>query len=311
MYHNFIGIDVGKNELYVAVHGGDKAKPYSNNKSGFTKITKELKEHLKDALVVLENTGGYEAELIIYLQSKGLNVDRADNVKVKNFIRSTGKLGKSDSIDAEGIARYAKERHEELNLYIQMDANSKKLLEASSRRDELKQSLVQEKNRLKSPENKSMKRSHEAFIEFLNKEIEEIEKIQGKLILLDTKLKAKIDLLVSEVAGIGEITAIGLLSRLPELGTMNRRQVASLAGVAPHPNESGQKIGYRCTRGGREDVKRLLFMAAMSAARSKSVLGEFYKRLIAAGKKPMVAITALMRKIVVIANAKIKGMAIA
>jgi transposase len=260
---------------------------------------------------VLENTGGYEAELIIYLQSKGLNVHRADNVKVKNFIRSTGKLGKSDSIDAEGIARYAKERHMELGLHIQMDANSKKLLEASSRRDELKQSLVQEKNRLKSPENKSMKESNEAFINFLELEIAKIEKIQYRLISLDVKLKAKVELLVAEISGVGEITAIGLLSKLPELGTMNRRQVASLAGVAPHPNESGQKIGYRCTRGGREDVKRLLFMAAMSAARSKSILGEFYKRLIAAGKKPMVAITALMRKIVVIANAKIKSMAIA
>ena len=311
MYHNFIGIDVGKNELYVAVHGGDKAKPYSNNKSGFLKITKELKEYLKDALIVLENTGGYEAELIIYLQLKGLNVHRADTRKVKNFIRSTGRLGKSDSIDAEGIARYAKERHEELNLYIQMDANSKKLLEASSRRDELISTRVQEKNRLKSPENKSMNESHNALIKFLDNEIKKIDILQRELISKDNALKAKIGLLVAEIDGVGEVTAIQLISKLPELGTLNRKEIASLAGVAPHPNESGQKIGYRSTRGGREAVKRVLFMAAMTASRSKGVLGQFYKRLIDAKKRPMVAITALMRKIVISANAKLKELAIA
>ena len=311
MYHNFIGIDVGKNELYVAVYGGGKPVSYTNNKSGFAKITKELKDKLQDALIVLENTGGYESELIVYLQSKGLNVHRADPRKVKNFIRSTGKLCKSDAIDAAGIARYAKERYEELALYIQMDESSKKLLEASSRREELIRTRVQEKNRLKSPENKSMNASHKAHIKFLDKEIEKINKLQSKLVAENKMLKDKIKLLIDEIDGIGQVAAIQLLSKLPELGTLNRREIASLAGVAPHPNESGNKIGYRNTRGGREAVKRILFMAAMTASRTKGVLGQFYKRLIDDNKRPMVALVAVMRKIVIMANAKLKGLVIA
>ena len=311
MYHNFIGIDVGKNELYVAIYGGGKPVPYTNNKSGFAKLTKELKDSLKDALIVLENTGGYEAELIVYLQSKSLNVHRADTRKVKNFIRSTGKLCKSDPIDAAGIARYAKERHEELALYIQMDASSKKLLEASSRRDELIRARVQEKNRLKSPENKSMNDSHSAHIKFLDKEIKKIDAIQNKLVAENKTLKSKIKLLVDEIDGVGQVTAIQLLSKLPELGTLNRREIASLAGVAPHPNESGNKVGYRNTRGGRQAVRRILFMAAMTASRSKGVLGQFYKRLIDDKKRPMVALVAVMRKIVIMANAKLKGLVVA
>lgn len=108
------------------------------------------------------------------------------------------------------------------------------------------------------------------------------------------------------VPGIGFVTAIQLLALIPEIGQLNRKQIASLAGVAPHPYESGLTIGYRFTRGGRPDVKNVLFMAAMTAARSHSPLGEFYQRLVANGKKKMVALTALMRKIIVIANARVR-----
>lgn len=170
---------------------------------------------------------------------------------------------------------------------------------------------MQEKNRLKAPNNENLRASHQVFIDFIVTEISKIELIQKKLIAANAALSAKIDLLIKEVDGIGEVTAINLLNTLPELGTLNRRQIASLAGVAPHPYESGKKIGYRSVRGGREAVKTILFMSAMTASRTKGKLGDFYRGLIARGKKPMVALTALMRKIVVIANAKIKGLAIA
>jgi transposase len=117
-------------------------------------------------------------------------------------------------------------------------------------------------------------------------------------------------LLKAEVVGVGESTAIELLSIFPELDTLNRRQVASLAGVAPHPNESGKKVGYRMTCGGRDNIKPILFMAAMAAAKSKSKLGEFYKRLITNGKKRIVALVALMRKIIITVNAKLKSLAV-
>ena len=308
MFHKFIGIDIGKQDFYLAIHGNSQVTKYNNTVDGFKKMKKALDTELKNSLVVLENTGGYEAELVKYLLSMEIKVHRADTRKVKSFIRSTGRLGKSDTIDALGLARYAKERHEELDLYIEMSANAKKLLLATNRRFELKAMLVQEKNRLKAPDNHEMKSSHEKHIEFLNAEIKSIEKTQQELISYDHELKSKVELLEKEIDGVGNITAINLLSTLPELGMLNRRQAASLAGVAPHPYESGKKIGYRSTRGGRESVKRILFMSAMTATRSKGALGQFYRNLIARGKKPMVAITALMRKIVIIANAKIKDM---
>lgn len=310
MYHNFIGVDIGKFELYVAIYGDSRVIKYANDKTGFNQMIRDFKSQLKESLVVLETTGGYEASLIDYLLSKNISVHRADTRKVKSFIRSTGRLGKSDKIDASGLARYAKERHHELNLYQKIDDNKKTLLQATNRRRELKQMLVQEKNRLKSPDNMNMKNSHQTLIEFINLEISKIEKLQKELVNMDKELKAKVELLTKEIDGVGEVTATNLLSVLPELGSLNRRQVASLSGVAPHPYESGKKIGYRTTRGGREIIKNILFMAAMSASRSKGRLGEFYRKLIARGKKPMVAITALMRKIVVIANAKIKALTV-
>lgn len=308
MYHSFIGIDIGKKDFYLALHGESNVTPYPNNKKGFALMVKRLKAQLPDSLVVLENTGGYEAKLISYLLARDIKVHRADTRKVKHFIRSTGRLGKSDNIDALGLARYAKERHHELDLYQELEENAKKLLMATNRREELKQILVQEKNRLKAPDNEHVKDSHITLIHFLEQEISKVEQVQKSLIALDKELQNKVNLLKDEIDGVGEVTAINLISTLPELGTLNRRKIASLAGTAPHPYESGNKIGYRNVRGGRGNVKRILFMAALTASRSKGKLGQFYKRLIANGKKPMVAMTALMRKIVVIANAKIKDM---
>jgi transposase len=308
VYHKFIGIDIGKYDFYVAIYDNNKATKYCNSSAGFSKMYTDLSTELEQALVVLETTGGYETKLIDYFLSQGISVHRADTRKVKHFIRSTGRLGKSDTIDAIGLARYGKERHAELNLYQQIDTNAKNLLEITHRRSELKQMMVQEKNRLKAPNNISLKNSCQSHIDFLNTEILRIEKVQKELVALNKELSIKIELLKNEIDGIGERTAINLLSTLPELGSLNRRQIASLAGVAPHPYESGKKIGYRNTRGGREIVKPILFMAAMAASRSKGKLGEYYRALLARGKKPMVAMTALMRKIIVIANAKIKAL---
>jgi transposase len=169
--------------------------------------------------------------------------------------------------------------------------------------------LVQEKNRLQAPNNKYCKSSNTTVIKLLQSELDRLKKRQKELIDKNVQLKAKVDLLKAEVAGVGESTAIELLSIFPELGTLNRRQVASLAGVAPHPNESGKKVGYRMTRGGRDNIKPILFMAAMAAAKSKSKLGEFYKRLITNGKKRIVALVALIRKIITV-NAKLKSLAV-
>lgn len=308
MYHNFVGIDISKNEFHVAIYGMGKVTIFNNNHAGFKDFNKANKQILANALVVLEATGGYEAALLQYLQNNKIAVHRANTRVVKSFIRSLSKLGKSDAIDAGGLARYAKERHQELQVYIQVSDVEKELAQLADRHTELKHILTQEKNRLRAPDNRYCKGSNEILIKSLEIEITRINALQHQLINENVVLKEKVELLAKEVDGIGVITAVQLISIFPELGKLNRRQVASLAGVAPHPNESGKKIGYRMTRGGRDNIKPVLFMAAMSAARSKSRLGDFYKKLIANGKKPMVALVALMRKIIIIVNAKLKDL---
>lgn len=303
MYQFFIGIDISKNDFSVAVIDENKAQTFQNSLKGFNDFFVTYKNKLLNGLCVLETTGGYEMDLIYFLQSRDCAVHRAHARTIKYFIRSLGHNAKTDNLDALGLARYAQERHATLSIY---EANPhEKLVKLVQRRIELKQMLVQEKNRRQSPQQHDLKKSFDAIIHVLEKQMKEInEKIQ-EFCKTIYNLSEKIKVLKS-INGIGDIIAVELLALLPELGSINRKKIASLGGVAPHPNDSGNKKGYRSTRGGRAGIKPMLFMAAMTASRSKSVLGDFYHHLLKAGKKKMVALTALMRKILVIANAKLR-----
>jgi transposase len=303
MYHFFIGIDISKNTFVAALHGAKKAQTFTNNRNGFIKFCKAYNTYLAKTLFILETTGGYEIELIHYLQSKPYSVHRANTRKVKNFIRSYGTLAKSDAVDAIGLALYGAERYTKLELY--KENPHKKLLKLTQRRNDLKAMLVQEKNRLQGPDQKEFRKSFETMIKAIKSQMAEIEKTIEKLCQTHSHF-GELKKVLQTIKGIGDITATQLIALLPELGKIDRKKIASLAGVAPHPNESGKKIGYRSTKGGRSDVKPVLFIAAMTASRSKSNLGDFYKKLVSSGKKKMVALTALMRKILVIANARIR-----
>ncbi|NCX93462.1 MAG: IS110 family transposase [Gammaproteobacteria bacterium] len=305
MYQNFIGIDIGKENFVVAVHASKTVLTFSNDLAGFKKFYTEQKNVLSNGLVILETTGGYESAVIEYLQGKKVAVHRANTHQVKHFIRSMGRLGKSDAIDAKGLAHYGAERHATLSLFKAMPKQQRELYRMVLRRSQLTQLMVQEKNRLKSPGKDWLKNSIRPILKALKTEITRLEEAIRQLVEADEALKRYVEIL-KEIEGIGQITAVALLALMPELGTLNRRQAASMAGVAPHPYESGKHIGYRPVRGGRSTVKRTLFISAMSAMRSKGRLGKFYRDLIARGKKKMVALTALMRKIIIIANAKLK-----
>lgn len=303
MYHFFVGIDIGKDNFIVAVHGEKKAVSFLNNKKGFVKFCKEYQQILSKSLIVLETTGGYEIDLIHHLQSKKYLIHRANTRKVKSFMRSYGTLGKSDTIDAFGLALYSYERHARLELY--QENPHKRLLKMVQRRNDLKQMLVQEKNRLQAPDQKDFRKSFQTIIKAIETEMLKIES-DIEQVCKEHIHFGKLKKVLKTIKGIGEITAIQLIALLPELGKLDRKKIASLAGLAPHPNESGKKIGYRCTKGGRSDIKPVLFLAAMTASRSKDALGDFYAKLLNAGKKKMVALTALMRKILVIANARVR-----
>jgi len=303
MYHFFIGIDISKDTFSVGTHGEKKAKVYANNERGFIQFVIDFKELLPASLVVLETTGGYEIELIHYLQARKYSVHRANTRKVKKFIGSYGILAKTDSTDAFALALYGFERHAKLELY--KENPHKKLLKLVQRRNDLKAILVQEKNRLQAPDQKDLRSSFQTVIKAIEAEMFKIETKINQL-CKDYSQFDELKKVLKTIKGIGDIVSVHLIALLPELGTLDRRKIASLAGLAPHPNESGKKKGYRSTKGGRSDVKPILFLAAMTAARSNSTLGDFYKKLVNSGKKKMVALTALMRKILVIANARIR-----
>lgn len=306
LYTNFLGIDISKDSFFVAVHGQNKMNQYKNNIAGIAKFVVEYRQILQDSLSIIEPTGGYELLLIDSLIDHGFKVHRVHTRKVKSFIRSFGNEAKTDQLDAKALAKYGFERRDQLELFQPTSKLDIELTQLIQRRSDLKGMLVAEKNRLKNPSLAPVVTSVGRMIDVINHELEEIWKKIEQIISNNPDLSAKLEVLKT-IPGIGKIVAIELVTLLPELGKLCRRKIASLAGVAPRANDSGKYRGYRKVANGRNIVKPVLFLAAMAARNSKTYLKDFYERLINKGKKKMVALTALMRKILVIANAKLKS----
>ena len=202
------------------------------------------------------------------------------------------------------MAAYGLERWASLALWSDPDPCEARLRALVRRRDDLVAMKVAEQNRAKAPGAKDLAATFKAVLAVIERQIKTINgKIQA--LIASTSLKPKIAVL-TQMTGIAETTAAALMAALPELGNMDRKQAAALAGLAPHPNESGKKIGYRRMRGGRRAVRPILFMPAMQAAQGKGEFAAFYKRLTQAGKKPIVAIAAVMQKIVITLNARLR-----
>lgn len=305
IYHNFIGIDIGKFNFVVALQAEKNIKEYENNIQGISQFLNDHANILATSLCILETTGGYELELLYTLCNNKISVHRADTLKVKNFIRSYGNKAKTDNLDAKALAQYGNERHNKLELFVPASQNAISLFALLQRRLDLKQILIAEKNRSQAPGCTLVKKSCQQMIKAVNKQVELIDQEIQSLIDSDLVLKEK-QKIMQTVPGIGKIISSELLILLPELGKLDRKQIASLCGVAPRANDSGTLQGYRRTNKGRKDIKPILFIAAMAARNSNSSLKQFYEKLIEKGKKKMVALVALMRKIIVIANARIK-----
>jgi len=310
LYNSFIGIDIGKFNFVVARYGHKTIKTYENTSTGIEQFMKAFNSELPKALCILEPTGGYEISLLYRLCEEGFTVHRAHTRKVKHFIRSLGNEAKTDKLDAKNLSRYGYERFTYLDAFKPPSKEAVKLYELVQRRKDLKQMLVAEKNRLNAPRTGLVKSSISTLIGILLNEIKSINEEMEKLIEQDCALKEKKKLLKT-IPGIGNITANELLILLPELGTFTRREIASLVGVAPLAKDSGKLTGYRRTTYGRAGIKPALFLAAMAARNSQSRFRAFYEELVAKGKSKMVALTALMRKIIVIANAKVRDLILA
>lgn len=305
LYTNFFGIDIGKFNFVVSLYGAKSTHEYENSAAGIAQFCEEQSHILPNCLCILETTGGYELELLYSLVAQDFKVHRADTRKVKSFIRSFGTSAKTDALDAKALAAYGQERWEKLDLFKPHSQEAIELFQLVQRRSDLKETLVAEKNRLQAPSTKLIRDTIVGLIEVVEAQLAIVTDKIECLIRNNPELHKKKEMLKT-IPGIGNIVAFELLVLLPELGSLCRRKIASLAGVAPRANDSGKFSGYRRTGYGRQGIKPILFLAAMAARNSHSSLRDFYEKLIEKGKKKMVALTALMRKILVIANAKLK-----
>jgi transposase len=299
-----IGIDVSKARLDVHVLDSKKDLQFDNNAVGIKKCCKLCNE-LKPELVVLEATGGYEYQAAAQLSAKGLPVAVVNPRRVRDFAKALGFTAKTDKIDARAIALFAANCKPMAQGVI--DDNSRKLKALTARRKQLLDMKTAENNRMEHAIDKVIARSLKRLINMIDSEIEKVDMQISKHIDNMPELQEKAKTLKS-IPGIGEVTASMLISELPELGTFNRRQIASLVGVAPMNRDSGTFRGKRMTGGGRKNVRNRLFMPTLVAIRHNPPLRKYYRRLVdEKGKTKMVAVIAAMRKLLCIMNAMLKN----
>lgn len=298
----FVGIDVSKDKLDVALLPSDERWSVGNNEAEIPSLVERLKQ-LNPSLIVLEATGGLETLVAASLGTAKLPVAVVNPRQARDFAKAIGKLAKTDDIDAGVLALFAERIRPEPRPL--KDQELQELTDLLTRRNQLVAMLTGEKNRLSSAP-KITRKDIKEHIDWLEKRIKESNGTLEKLIQ-KTPIWREKDALLQSVPGVGPVLSVSLLSGLPELGDLNRKQIATLVGVAPLNCDSGKLRGRRIIWGGRADVRSTLYMATLAATRFNPVIKAFYQRLIQAGKKPKVAITACMRKLLTILNAMIKN----
>jgi len=293
-----VGIDVSKDRLDVCVRPSGEAFAVSRDAGGLDVLLARLRE-LAPQIVVAEATGGFETVVAASLGAAGLPIVVVNPAQIRAFAKALGKRAKSDPIDAAVIAHFAEATKVEARPLP--DAETQRLADLIARRRQIIQMVVAERQRDQRA-SKRMKKSIARLLRALQAELSEIDTDIDEAVRGSPAWREKEDLLAS-VPGVGPGTARTLIAELPELGTLDRRQIAALAGLAPWTRQSGKWRGRSFIGGGRASVRTALFMSALSAARHNPALKAFRQRLLAAGKPKMVAIIAVARKLLTILNA--------
>ena len=296
-----IGIDVSKARLDVALLRAEEGLQFANDAAGIEQLVKHLKT-LEIDLVVTEATGGYETAVATALAAAGLRAAVVNPRQVRDFAKATGRLAKTDRIDARVIAAFGEAIEPEIRPLADEDA--RELESLLVRRSQLVAMKVQESNRLGLTQT-AMRKGIKKHIAWLEKEIDRLDVELTAALRESPAWRAKDELLQS-FKGIGPLSSGTLMVGLPELGRLDRRAIAALVGVAPFNNDSGKMRGRRSIYGGRSRVRSMLYMAATSAIRFNPVIREFYHRLTARGKPHKVAMVACMRKMLTILNAMVR-----
>ncbi len=298
----FVGIDVSKASLDVAVRPEGGAWSSSNDEVGIAPLVQRLRA-LGPALIVLEATGGFETAVAAALAAAGLAVVVANPRQVRDFAKATGQLAKTDVLDAQVLALFAERvRPEPRPLPDEALRGLDALL---TRRRQLLEMVVAEQNRLGFAAAAAVRRDITQHIHWLQRRLRDVDGDLEQAVRTSPVWRLKEDLLRS-VPGVGPVVSRTLLGELPELGTLSHRQIAALVGVAPRARDSGTLRGKRVVWGGRASVRAVLYMAALVACRCNPVIRSFHQRLQAAGKAPKVALVACMRKLLTILNAMLR-----
>jgi transposase len=295
----FAGIDVSKHHLDLFA---DSAHRVPNSDKGFQQLVSLLPE---GATVVMESTGGYERACAAFLRRAGFGVRVVNPAEVAAFRRGLGRRAKTDLIDARVLALFAKAR----NLAPDAEPQNTALRDAIGRMEQLRRMLIAEKTRLEHARDFA-RESAVRMIDSLNAELKRCREHVRGLIAACQALRDKVEVLTS-IKGIGEVVASTLVAALPEIGHVGNKQIASLAGLAPHPRDSGMFKGKRRISGGRALVRSMLYLAAMSAIRAEGFLRDMYLRLREAGKPAKVALVACARRLLTVANGRVRDQCVA
>ena len=300
---NCIGIDVAKQyfDLHILETGQDRRM--ENSAGGIAKFV-ALCNKIKPELIVMEATGGYELILAATVQAEGFAVAVVNPRRIRDFARAAGQIAKTDKLDARIIAQFAATM--EPMPTEQISENTQKLKALMARRDQLVGLHTAESNRLEHANGKEIRRSIAAVLKVIESQLKTIDRQITEHIDNTPRLRQRSEILDS-VPGIGPTTANMLVTELPELGRLNRRQIAALVGVAPIARDSGTFRGKRTTGGGRKKIRSRLFMPTLVAVRHNPVLRAYYNKLLGRGKCKMVALVAVMRKLICIMNTMAKN----
>jgi transposase len=298
-----VGIDVAKDTLEIAARPENKQWSTKNLMSDFPTLIEKLRQ-IAPERIILEATGGWEVPLANHLAAAGLPVIVINPRQARAFAKATGQLTKTDKVDSRVLAHFGEAVKPPVRPLP--DEQTQALADLLTRRRQLVDMLVAEKNRLVTVQHRpALKRDVEAHIKWLEKRIDQLDDDLRQQLEKSTVWRVNDELLRS-VPGVGDVTSRTLLSQLPELGTLSDKEISALVGVAPRPNDSGKRTGQAHIRGGRANVRSVLYMATMTAIRCNPVIKTFYQRLLGKGKLKKVALTACMRKLLVILNSMIK-----
>ena len=298
----FIGIDVAQDRLDAHVRPSDESFAVVRDSEGLAILVERLRA-LDPYLVVLEATGGFEVTVAAAVAAAQIPLAVMNPRQIRDFARSTGQLAKTDALDAKAIARFAEAVRPEPRPVP--DAQARALGELVARRRQITEMMTAERNRRRQLTSQRLIKSVDRLLAVLQQELSEIEQELDEGIR-GTPVWRERDELLRSVPGIGNVVARTLIADLPELGRLDRKQIAALVGVAPLNRDSGKMRGKRTTWGGRAKVRCALYMAALVASRYNPVLKAFYQRLLSAGKPKKLALTAVMRKLLTILNAMVR-----